>query len=57
MELGTFTNAAAVASSYDSITDRDVASTLATALKTKPSLAAVGDITSLPYQGAFASAF
>jgi hypothetical protein len=57
MELGTFANAAAVASYYDSITDRDVASTLATALKTKPSLAAVGDITSLPYQGAFASAF
>lgn len=57
MESGSFTNALAVAASYDSITEKDVTSALAAVLKTKPSLAAVGDITSLPYQGTFASAF
>lgn len=57
LESGSFTNAAAVASSYDSITEKDVTSALAAMLKTKPSLAAVGDITSVPYQGTFASAF
>jgi len=56
MESGSFTNASALASSYDSITEKDVNSTLASLLKTNPSLAAVGDITSLPYQGTFASA-
>lgn len=56
IESGTFTNATAVASAYDSITEKDVASALATVLKSKPSLAAVGDITSLPYLGSFASA-
>jgi hypothetical protein len=56
MESGSFTNAAAVAASYDAITEKDVTSTLASVLKTNPSLAAVGDITSLPYQGTFASA-
>lgn len=57
MESGSFTNAAAVAASYDKITEKDVTSALAAVLKTKPSLAAVGDIASLPYQGTFASAF
>lgn len=57
MELGTFTGSAAVAASYDSITESDVRAALATVLKTKPSLAAVGDITSLPYLGTFASVF
>jgi len=56
MESGKFTNAAAVAASFDAITKEDVTSTLAAVLKTNPSLAAVGDITSLPYQGTFASA-
>ncbi len=56
MESGNFTNAAAVAASFDAITEKDVTGILATVLKTNPSLAAVGDITSLPYQGTFASA-
>ena len=53
----TFTNAAALASAYDSITDKDVSAAISSVLKTNPSLAAVGDITSVPYQGTFASRF
>lgn len=56
MESGKFTNAAAIAASFDAITEKDVTTTLASVLKSNPSLAAVGDITSLPYQGTFASA-
>jgi predicted Zn-dependent peptidase len=56
LESGKFTNAAAVAASFDAITESSVTGALAAVLKTNPSLAAVGDITSLPYQGTFASA-
>eukprot|EP00934_Nitzschia_sp_Nitz4_P000450 Nitzschia sp. Nitz4//scaffold3_size479765//83045//84484//NITZ4_000031-RA/size479765-processed-gene-0.54-mRNA-1//1//CDS//3329550551//450//frame0 len=55
LESGSFKNAAAVGAAYDSITASDVSGALATMLKSNPSLAAVGDITSLPYQGSFAS--
>ena len=55
MESGSASSATAVAEEYDSITAKDVSSALASLLKTNPSLAAVGDITSLPYQGTFAS--
>lgn len=57
MESGSFTNAAAVAQAYDSITEKDVNGALSSVLKTNPSLAAVGDISVLPYQGTFASRF
>jgi predicted Zn-dependent peptidase len=57
MESGSFTNAAAVALAYDSITEKDVSSALASILKTNPSVAAVGDISVVPYQGTFASRF
>jgi len=57
METGSFDNASGVAKSYDSITDADVTSSLAAILKTSPSLAAVGDISVVPYQGTFASRF
>ena len=55
MESGSFSNATAVAQEYDAITEKDVAGALATILKSNPSLAAVGDISVLPYQGTFAS--
>jgi ubiquinol-cytochrome c reductase core subunit 2 len=57
MESGSFANATAVAQSYDSITEKDVTSALASMLKKNPSLAAVGDISNVPYQGTFASRF
>jgi predicted Zn-dependent peptidase len=57
MESGSFTDATTVAKSYDSISVSDVAAAAATMLKTNPSLAAVGDIGVVPYQGGFASRF
>jgi predicted Zn-dependent peptidase len=57
MESGSFANASAVAQEYDSITEKAVSSALAAMLKTNPSLAAVGDISVVPYQGTFASRF
>ena len=55
METGSFTDAATVAKVYDSISDSDVTSAAAMMLKSNPSLAAVGDISVVPYQGTFAS--
>lgn len=55
MEGGSFTDAATVAKSYDSISASDVTSAAAAMLKSNPSLAAVGDIAVVPYQGSFAS--
>jgi predicted Zn-dependent peptidase len=57
LETGSFTDAATVAKSYDSITDKDVTAAFGAMLKTNPSLAAVGDIAVIPYQGTFASRF
>ena len=57
MESGSFTNAGDVAAAYDAISEKDVASAMATILKSNPSVAAVGDIGVVPYQGTFASRF
>jgi predicted Zn-dependent peptidase len=57
METGSFSSASGLASEYDAITEKDVSGALATILKSNPSLAAVGDISVLPYQGTFASRF
>eukprot|EP00980_Cylindrotheca_fusiformis_P013787 scaffold3556_cov190-Cylindrotheca_fusiformis.AAC.22 len=57
MEGGSPSNAGALAAEYDSITEKDVNSAVSAILKTNPSLAAVGDIAVLPYQGTFASRF
>jgi hypothetical protein len=57
METGSFTDATTVAKSYDSISDSDVTNAVALMLKSNPSLAAVGDISMVPYQGTFASRF
>ncbi|CAJ1907831.1 unnamed protein product [Cylindrotheca closterium] len=58
MESGSFfSNATALAATYDAITEKDVNGALAAALKTNPSVAAVGDIGVVPYQGTFASRF
>eukprot|EP00529_Nitzschia_sp_RCC80_P024476 CAMPEP_0113502374 /NCGR_PEP_ID=MMETSP0014_2-20120614/33514_1 /TAXON_ID=2857 /ORGANISM="Nitzschia sp." /LENGTH=437 /DNA_ID=CAMNT_0000397145 /DNA_START=44 /DNA_END=1353 /DNA_ORIENTATION=+ /assembly_acc=CAM_ASM_000159 len=55
METGSFTDAASIIKSYDAISESDVTSAMTAMLKTNPSLAAVGDIGVLPYQGLFAS--
>lgn len=57
MESGSFSNATALAAEYDAITESDVNGAIAAALKVNPSVAAVGDIGSVPYQGTFASRF
>mmetsp|Transcript_24025 Transcript_24025/g.58747 ORF Transcript_24025/g.58747 Transcript_24025/m.58747 type:complete len:448 (-) Transcript_24025:109-1452(-) len=57
MESGSFSNATALAAEYDAITEKDVNGALAAALKTNPSVAAVGDIGVVPYQGTFATRF
>ena len=57
LESETFTGAANVAKSYDSVTDKAVSDALATMLKCNPAYAAVGDITSVPYQATVAAAF
>lgn len=55
METGGFTDAATVATLYDSISDSDVTNAVGLMFKSNPSLAAVGDIAMVPYQGTFAS--
>lgn len=57
METGSFTDAATVAKMYDSVSDTDVTDAAALMLKSNPSLAAIGDIAMVPYQGTFASRF
>jgi len=57
MESGSFSNATALAAEYDAISESDVNGAIAAALKTNASLAAVGDIAVVPYQGTFASRF
>lgn len=55
METGSFTDAASVAESYDAVSDSDITSAAGAMLKSNPALAAIGDISVVPYQGAFAS--
>lgn len=50
-------SAAALAESYDSITAEDVSEAAGAMLKSKMSLAAVGDISSVPYHATIASRF
>ncbi|KAL3917079.1 MAG: hypothetical protein SGILL_004879 [Bacillariaceae sp.] len=57
LETGSFSDAATVAKSYDSLSEKDVTAAVGAMLKTTPSLAAVGDIDVVPYQGTFASRF
>jgi len=53
MDTGSFVDASTVAASYDAISEADVASEAAALLRSNPSLAAVGDIGVVPYQGSF----
>lgn len=55
LESGSFVDAATVAESYDAVSEADVVAAASAMLKTNPSLAAVGDIGVVPYQGTFAS--
>lgn len=57
METNTFSGAAGVAASYDSITAQDVAAAFESMAKSSPAMAAVGDLSSTPYQGSIAAKF
>ena len=57
VETGTFTGAAGVAAAYDAISEKDVEAAVVGMYKKTPTLAAVGDITSVPYLGSIASRF
>lgn len=57
LETGSFGGAAQLAASYDAITAKDVAAAYTAMLKSKPSMAAVGDIAAVPYQATVASRF
>jgi len=57
LENGTFTGATGVAAAYDAISDKEVEASVVAMFKKKPTLAAVGDITSVPYLGSIASRF
>lgn len=55
LESGTFSGPSAVAKAYDAVTDAQVKDAISAILKSNPSLAAVGDITSVPYHATVAS--
>lgn len=57
LETGTFTGSSGIASAYDSITEKDVEQAISAMFKKSPALAAVGDITTVPYHGTIASRF
>jgi predicted Zn-dependent peptidase len=57
METGSFTDAASVAEAYDAVSDSDITKAASLMLASNPALAAVGDISVVPYQGSFASRF
>jgi predicted Zn-dependent peptidase len=50
-----FSSPAELAKAYDAVTDKQVAEALTALLKCNPSLAAVGDISSVPYQATVAA--
>jgi predicted Zn-dependent peptidase len=54
-ESGTFSGPSQVAKAYDAVTDAQVKDAISAMLKSNPSLAAVGDITSVPYHATVAS--
>jgi predicted Zn-dependent peptidase len=56
LETGSF-SAASLSAAYDSITVKDVAAVMETLAKSKPAMAAVGDLSSTPYQGSIVSKF
>lgn len=56
LDAGGF-DAAALAASYDAITAEDVSAAHAAMMQSQVSLAAVGDLSSVPYQGTIASRF
>ena len=57
LETGTFTGAAGVSAAYDAISEKDVQAAVSAMFKKTPALAAVGDITSVPYLGTVLSQF
>mmetsp|Transcript_27723 Transcript_27723/g.50367 ORF Transcript_27723/g.50367 Transcript_27723/m.50367 type:complete len:103 (-) Transcript_27723:193-501(-) len=55
--IGSMFNVSDLAASYDSITTEDVTSAFAALVKSSPSMAAVGDIASVPYHATVAARF
>jgi len=56
LDSGSF-SAAGVAAAYDSISDKDVIGAFEAMAKSSPAMAAVGDLSSTPYQGSIAAKF
>lgn len=56
LETGSFSGAA-VSDSYDAITKEDVAAAITAAVKSNPSVAAIGDISAIPSHASIASKF
>ena len=57
VETGSFAGAAGVAAAYDAITEKEVEAAVVAMYKKTPTLAAVGDISNVPYLGSIASRF
>lgn len=55
LESGSFTGPADVTKAYDAVTEKDVSAALSAMLKSNPSLAAVGDISHVPYHATVAA--
>lgn len=57
LETGSFSGPADVAAAYDAVTDKDVNNALTAMSKCNPALAAVGDISTVPYHATVAARF
>ncbi len=57
VESGSYGSAAGVVAAYDGITAKDVKSAFEAMAKSTPALAAVGDLSSTPYQGSLVAKF
>ena len=56
LESGSF-SAAGLAEAYDSISDKDVAEAIDAISKSRPAMAAIGNISDVPYHGSIVSRF
>jgi predicted Zn-dependent peptidase len=57
LETGSFAGPAQVAKAYDAVSEKDVSAAITAMLKTNPSLAAIGDISLVPYHANIAGRF
>jgi predicted Zn-dependent peptidase len=57
LETDSFAGPAAIAKAYDAVSEKDLSSAITAMLKTNPSLAAIGDISLVPYHANVAGRF